>query len=297
MARGKLGASAELILCTMIWAFSFAVTKGVGREITPILGIFVRIALALPVLAIAAWRRGELSLPTARDIPGLVALAFLGVIIVQDVQYIAMRSAGVANANWIVAAEPVVTALLARIFLGEKFGLVGVLGFITAMIGVLLVVGLGTHGLGLFSVGGMGDVLLMGTAVAWCAFQTVGRALVTSRPPAFTVFWMFAAAFAMQSAILPFSGESFAQLADVSARAWCSLVYLGCISSGACYMMWCDGLAAMPAGAVAAFLFLQPVFGSIAGYLIEGERFTIYAAAGGALVIAGVAIVSFGRKR
>lgn len=298
MARSRSIAVLELVFCTLIWSVAFAVTKEAGREVTPMVAILMRIVLALPLLGAAAAMTGRLALPSARDLPGLALLALLGIIILQDLQFLAMKSAGVANANWIVAAEPVITALLAHIFLGEKFGSIGYAGLAIAIVGVLLVVGLGTKGLGLFSVGGMSDVILMGTAVDWCVFQTLGRAIARRRPGAsLSVFWMFVLALPMQAAIVAATGEDVAQLASISPGAWGSLLYLGCLSSGLCYMMWYDGLAVMPAASVAAFLFLQPVFGTAAGYIIEGERFTPYAALGGALVIAGVVMVSIGRGR
>lgn len=282
----------EILLCVFFWGASFASMKIATREVTPFLAVWVRIALGMLVLTPVACLRGELRPPGRGELLPLLLLGFLGVVFHQNIQFIGMRSAGVANANWLIAGTPSVVAVLGWFFLGEKLSRFSIAGLLVSGFGVLLVVGLGTKGLGMFRMGGMGDLLIAISAVNWAVFQIFSRRLVSRKPPTFTAFWINVSALVLQTALLLICSVDLGGLRHVSASGWGAMVFLGCICSGLCYILWYDGLSVIPAAYVTAFQFLQPVLGAIVAYFLMGERFTPYIYIGGALILIGVWMVN-----
>lgn len=285
-------ACAETLLCVFFWGASFASMRIAVSEVTPLLAVWFRIALGLPVLTIAVAWRGELRMPRRGEVLPLLFLGFMGVVFHQNIQFFGMRTAGVANANWLIAGTPSVVALLGWLFLGEKLTRGAVAGLLISGLGVLLVVGLGTKGLGLFRMGAFGDLLIAVSAVNWAVFQILSRRMVSGNRPTFTAFWINAFAVMIQTALLAFFPPDLGQLADVSPAGWGAMLFLGCVCSGLCYIFWYDGLSVMPAAKVAAFQFLQPLFGAVAAYFLAGERFTPFIFIGGSLIMTGVWLVN-----
>jgi len=285
-------ACAEIVLCVLFWGASFASMRIAVGELTPLLAVWFRVALGLPVLTAAALLRGELRPPTRRELLPLVLLGFMGVVFHQNIQFAGMRTAGVANANWLIAGTPSVVALLGWLFLGEKLTPGAVAGLFISGFGVLLVVGLGTRGLGMFRMGALGDLLIAISAVNWAVFQITSRRLVSGGSPTFTAAWINIFAFAIQTALLALMPPDLGQLAQVSAKGWCAVFFLGCVCSGLCYVFWYDGLSVMSAAKVTAFQFLQPLFGAAAAYVLAGERFTPFIFIGGSFIMVGVWMVN-----
>lgn len=286
----------EISFCVFFWGASFASMKIAVGETAPILAVWFRIAFGMLVLLpFAVWRKELAPLPR-KDWLALAVLGFQGVVFHQNVQFVGMASAGVANANWMIAGTPSVVALLGWLFLGETLSKGSVAGLLISGFGVLLVVGLGTKGLGLFRIGALGDLMITVSAVNWAVFQILSRRLVRASRPTFTVFWMNVFALAMQSVLLLVFPSGISELASISPRGWSAMLFLGCICSGLCYIFWYDGLSVMPAARVAAFQFIQPLFGVLAAYFITGERFTPFILFGGTLTLCGIWMVNHGKR-
>lgn len=285
-------ACAEILLCVFFWGASFASMRIAVHEVSPLLAVWFRVALGLPVLTLAAGWRGELRWPRRGEIQVLLFLGFMGVFFHQNIQFWGMRTAGVANANWLIAGTPSVVALLGWLFLGEKLTCGAVAGLIVSGLGVLLVVGLGTKGLGLFRMGVLGDFLIAVSALNWAVFQILSRRMISGSRPTFTAFWINVFALVIQTLLLAVFPPDLGRVADISPAGWVALFFLGVVCSGLCYVFWYDGLSVMPAARVTAFQFLQPLFGALAAYFLTGERFTPFIFIGGSLIMLGVWMVN-----
>ncbi|MDR1581436.1 MAG: DMT family transporter [Synergistaceae bacterium] len=286
-------AVAEILLCVLFWGASFAAMKISVARVEPLLAVWLRISLGLFLIIPAARYRGEFRKPFRDEAVPLLVLAILGIVFHQNIQFTGMRSAGVANSNWMIAATPAAVAVLGMIFLGERVHAAAVLGLLSAGAGVLLVIGLGTKGLEIFKAGGTGDLLIAVSAVNWAVFHIMSRRLLRGCTPTFAILWMNIFAFLIQSgAVFIFWPQNFWGLLHVPMRDWCVIMFLGCVCSGLCYILWYDGLSVITAARVSAFQLLQPVVGVIVAYFFMGERFTSYIYAGGAMILTGVWLIN-----
>jgi drug/metabolite transporter (DMT)-like permease len=286
-------AGVEVTLCVFSWAASFASMKIAVLEISPFLAVWFRILFGLLIITPAIIYRGDYRRPFRDEVIPLLVLAFFGVAFHQNLQFAAMRSAGVANSNWMIAGTPSFVALLSWIFLKEKLNGLAIAGLITSWIGVLLIVGLGTRNPEGTSGWGLGDIMIAVSAINWGVFHILSRRMLKNHSPAFSIFWVNLFAMIMQSALVFFiAPQKFSGLLDVSVKGWCSVVFLGCVCSGLCYLLWYDGLSVLPATSTSVFMLLQPIFGAVVAYFMTGERFTAFLYVGGVLTLIGIWMVN-----
>ncbi len=282
----------EVMVCVFFWGASFALMKISVNALDALLAVWFRIFFGMFVLLSAALLRREFRLPRGKEWGMLLLLGAQGVVLHQNIQFVGMASAGVANANWLMAATPGIVAVLGWAFLGERLPRSAIGGLCLAVVGVLLVLGLGNKGLGLFRLGGFGDCLIAISAINWALLQILSRRFVSGKPPTFVALWMNLAALALQSVLVALFPPDYSRLPLLSRSEWAALIFLGAVCSGLCYVFWYDGLSVMSAARVTAFQYFQPIFGVIVAYFLSGERFTPFILVGGALILFGVWLVN-----
>jgi O-acetylserine/cysteine efflux transporter len=78
---------------------------------------------------------------------------------------------------------------------------------------------------------------------------------------------------------------------------WSTVAYSACVSSMVAYSLWYWLMARYPMSQIAPFNLLSPVFGVLAGVLMLGETLTWHMLVGGAITMAGVAVIVIRRPR
>jgi drug/metabolite transporter (DMT)-like permease len=159
------------------------------------------------------------------------------------------------------------------------------LGICTALAGVLVL--LLAHGLKAVSGLFLGDVLLLGSLVAWVFYTTLGRTLVAAEGPLRTSAWSNVAGALWLLPLAPWvlRPEVVGAASPVAKGA---LLYLGLGSSVLSYLIWFAALGRTDASKVAVFSNLQPVATALAARVALGEPIGAEVVVGGALVLLGV---------
>lgn len=298
----KNAAQLKAAAATLSWGASFVAIKIALRECAPLTVIWVRFLLGLPVLLCLAMfserglsREERFSLGRLRTaLPGraewlpLSVLGFLGGPFHHLLQSTGLRTAQAATSAWIVSTIPVFIAILGWLFLKEHFGRKGVLGLLLAAIGVLAVVTKGhperlflVHGLGL------GDFLVLLSAVNWAVFSVASRKFLGSSEPEKSTFWVMFLGWLQTSLLFVFS-EHVQELAALSGAAWMSLLFLGVFCTGLAYAFWYDALRVLPASRVGVFMYLNPLSATAMAVMFLGETLTGATLAGVVAIFAGV---------
>ena len=181
--------------------------------------------------------------------------------------------------------SPFVVALGAHLFVpGERMRVIQVAGLAFAFCGVAAAF---ADGLRLPSQRELiGDALLLCAAVVWGATTVVIKASrlasISANKVLFYQLAVSAAALPLISVLLGESGVT-----DLTPVVLGSLAYQIVIVAFASYLAWFWLIAHYPAGRLAAFSFLTPLFGVLAGGVLLGERIS------GAMVLS-MALVCFG---
>ena len=196
-------------------------------------------------------------------------------------------SAGVASL--IISAVPVMVAILAPFFIGEKSSRRKTLGILVALLGVVILIVRGTPGVEL-EVGSLVGAAVIAIAPLSWAFNTVLSRPLTSRIGATPItILMILAGTAM---ILPLARSSTVEVMAVMTLAeWAWLAYLVVPCTVGGYLIWFWALRQLDATRTATFVYLVPLWGLIWAYFALGEKLTLWVGIGGICVLGGIYLV------
>jgi len=283
----RLAAFAAIV----VWGISFVATKAVLREISPITLITIRFALGVAFLNAVLASREKNLLPPRAFLPSLALMGCVGVLIHQMLQAFALTMTSAINTGWLIGLIPIWTAILAVLFRGERFGLFRAAGLVVGLAGTLIVITGGqisTASLGLPSA--KGDLLILVSTLNWAVYTVIGHATIRALGALRATTWSMTIGWLM---LLPFfiARGSWTEIPRLTPSGWTALVFLGVACSGLGYLFWYGALSRLDAGSVAAFLYIEPLVTLAAAATLLGEPIRPATLAGGALLLAGVAMV------
>jgi drug/metabolite transporter (DMT)-like permease len=184
--------------------------------------------------------------------------------------------------------EPIIIALLFWAFLREPISSRIWAGLLVSLAGAAVLFWPDITASTTNPVDSTGILFLLAAPVSW-AIYTIGAKPLLSRYSSFAVTGcsMLLAA----PLILFMASKPYAELfSTTSPRTWAELFYLAAFNSLLGAVLWSYGTRFLPGAAVGAFLYLLPVVAVAAGYLILAEPITPWLVAGGAIMLAGVAL-------
>lgn len=268
----------------LIWGLGFTFAKAAVSEFPPILLMALRFAVTALALV---W--------FVKRPPGIMARLFVIALVSAAVQYsltfYGLKLLDASTAILVVQTEVPFCALLAALFLGERLTPKKLLGMAVAFAGVALIAGeprLDDNWDGIF--------LVLGGAFTWAVGQVMIRHL--GQIGGFSLIaWVavFAAPQLMIASLVIESGH-LEVMRDASWVVWSTIVYLGLVMTALGYGIWYHLLGSYEVNKVAPFLLLLPVVTVAGSVTLLGETLTVWLAAGGALVIAGVGIIVVERR-
>jgi drug/metabolite transporter (DMT)-like permease len=286
-----LAVGTMVLLCT-VWAVQQVAGKvALSEGIPPILQALIRSAVAGPLvvawLALRRGRRGVAALFAADGTlwPGALAASLFAIEFVLLFEGIKLSSA--SRAVIILYTAAFFTALGGHLLLpNERLRPINALGLLLAFAGVAATIGGGESG------SALGDALVLGAAAAW-GFTTVvikaSRALMAASAEKVLAYQLLGS-IPVLLIVAWASGELI--VPHATALAWLSLLYQCVIVAFASYLTWFWLISRYPAGRLAAFSFLTPLFGVLAAALLLGEPVTPMLLVGLACVGVGLRLVN-----
>ncbi len=281
-----------LLFSVIIWGWTFVATKICLAFMSPIELVGLRFLIGVPLIfAIIRFNHipfeftsGELRAVIIGSI--IIAVHFL-------MQAIAMTYTTATNTSWIIATSPLALAILSVLILKEKVGNHQIAGIIAASFGVILLVSKGEFG-SLGWLKSIGDWMILASANTWALYTIVTRDVSRSRNPLLVTLCVFLPVTVL---CLLYLGVfyNFRHLSSLPAEPVIALLFLGILGT-VTQWFWQIGVAKLGAARAGTFLYLEPVATTILAVPLLKEPFTVYAAAGGLMVTAGVWWAQMGSK-
>ncbi len=291
MQSSKLINTLKVLFAVVAWGASFIATKVALRDVSPVTVVWLRFAMGVVIIGVAIAARGQFRLPAWRDAGYFALLGFLGIAYHQWLQSTGLQTAQASTTAWIVATTPIFMALLGVLVLGEHLGIIQIGGIGLATVGVLMVVSGGDIGaLGMDSQGMPGNLYILASAPNWAIFSVLSRRGLRQHSPAWMMFYVMGFGWLISS-IGFFAGPGFADVAQLTLNGWWGILFLGVACSGLAYVFWYDGLQAIPASQVGAYLYLEPLVAVGVAGVILGEPILLASLVGGAAILLGVYLV------
>ncbi|MER6253005.1 EamA family transporter [Streptomyces sp. NPDC001584] len=270
-AWGTAGAAASLLF--------------LASDLGPLALSFWRCAGGLVVLLGVLAVRGSRP-ATGRVRPSAASLIGTGLLftVFQAAYFAAVRETGLAVGTVVtLGAGPVIIALGARSWMGERLGRGGVAAVAGALAGLAVLV-LGSGG---------GEVRPLG--VGWALLSAAGYAGMTLRArwlgqrgaggdPLVTTAWSVAVG---TVCLLPLAAVEglLPHTADLGRVLWL-LVYVATVPTALAYALYFTGAAAVRAATVSVIMLIEPVSAAVIAVLLLGERLT------GAVVLGTVLLLT-----
>jgi drug/metabolite transporter (DMT)-like permease len=284
--RDRRIAELGLLLTVAIWSANFVVVKAAIGEVGPLAFTTLRYVIAAATMfTIVRWRTGSITL-----LPGLwwklMLLGMLGFGCYQVAWTLGLSMISAGDSALIVSAAPVLTVLLAGAVGMDRLTGPKVLGAMVAFAGVAVVVTSGQ-----LSVGSslLGDALTMAAAVFWAVYTVLAARMLRHVDPLQAIAWSVLGGMLF---LLPFGLLEVATTppASVSAAAIAGVLYSGMLAAGTANVFVFHAITIVGPARASAAQFLVPFGAVLLGALVLSEPVGLVQLAGGAVIIAGVAL-------
>lgn len=283
---------AKLVLVAAIWGGTFVAGRLVSQSIPHFSAGAARFLVAAVALVCVTWRQyGGLPRLSRQELWLTLGLGLSGIFLYNACFFAALALLPASRTALLVALNPVATALVAGLFLGQRLSWLRWLGIAVALFGATIVVSRGELGLHMFASAGRGE-LIMGTAVlSWALYTVLGQRALRSLSP------MVATTYASLWGVLFLVLASIPEWPQIQWRqlGWPTLLavaYLGLLGTAVGFTWYYQGVQRLGPARAAIFTNLVPVFGVLLGMLLLGEAVLPSMIVGGLVVIAGVMLTN-----
>jgi len=277
-----------VLLATMaVWGANLSVVKMLIEHLEPLVVSVLRmIVAALALLAVVRWQ-GLQWRGIRRDqwlaLLGCAALMFyLNQLLFTE----GMARTVASNAALIIALNPLMSTLMAAVFLGDKLTPARLAGVVMGFGGVAAVV-LHRPGVAL-GTAGLGDALIFGSVITWVSGGVLVRRIARELDP------MLISTVATLLGTLMLSAHLLLRPTPLQAH-WDQmtpllvllLVLSGLLANAVGGVVWNRGLVQLGVARTSLYAYWVPIFGVAFAVMLLGEPLTVWHAVGLAAVLGG----------
>ena len=265
----------------VLWASAFVAIRHLGETVPPGALSLCRLLIAAVALGVLVFRRPP-TWPKKADWPLLLTCGIFWFGIYNLALNEAERRIDAGTAALIVQIGPILVALLATVFLGEKMTSWLLLGLGVGFVGVVIIARASSQS----TTGDVVGVLLAAVAAVTYAVGVLAQKPVLGRLPGLEVTWI--AVLLGAAVCLPWTGDlvEVTRTAPASTLLW--IVYLGLFPTAIAFSTWAYALSRTDAGKLSVTTFLVPLIATLIAWLLLDEVPPPLAFVGGALCIVGV---------
>ena len=193
-------------------------------------------------------------------------------------------------ASLVVSSSPAFAAVMAAGLLGERIRPRQVVGLAVALLGVAVVVAVGSSGSTFEVTSVLPASVAVLTPIAWALYTVISKPLAMHHAAIGAVGVTLAIGTVF---LIPFTPHAIDGANQLTSGSWLWLVCIT-VAGTAPYLVWFKALRTLPASQTAAYMYLIPAFALLWTLLLLHEAPKLAALFGGVLVVAGVALAQLG---
>ena len=286
---------------TLIWGTNYSIVKRAFTEIHPqaFNAMRMMIASSLFLVTILILNRSRRSAAaevnsvfytpaplTACDWLVLTGLGAVGHALYQYLFVGGLALTSVANSSLMLAATPVVIAIVSAFMGRERVGPLHWLGAALSLTGIYIVV---AHGVSGTQSSMRGDLMMVGAVCCWTAY-TLGAGPLMKRhsPVGVTGLSMAIGTLVYVPIMLP--KVRAIDWLSVSSATWIAILYSAIFALAVAYTIWYMAVREIGSARTAVYSNLIPIVAMLTAVVFLGERLTRSRLAGAAAVLVGVAL-------
>lgn len=266
----------------LIWGSAFPAIRTGLESYTPEHLTLLRLLIASFILLLFSFIY-KLRLPDLKDIPAIFMFGALGFTFYHIELNYGEKTVNAGSASLIVSVTPIVTAILASIFLNEKMKLNGWIGGVISFIGIALISFSQGDTMQLNS-GGLFILLAAISESLYFVFQTSYLKKYGFLP--FTIYTILSSTVCM----LIFLPGLYQEILAVPLEVNLSVIYLGVFPTVLPYIALAYIISRTGASEATSSLYLTPITACFIAWIWLGEVPTLVSIIGGGITILGIVI-------
>lgn len=188
---------------------------------------------------------------------------------------------------------PAFAAIIAAVWLNERIVARQIVGFVIALSGVAVVILAGSGDSELTVDNPWGAALTIISPMSWAVYTVLTKMLTTRFQPITAIgLAMIAGSLSM----LPLWPHAIAGIGDITAGQWAWMTFLVFGGTVVPYMVWWRALGKLTAATTTAYMYAIPLAALFWSWAVLDIVPTPVALLGGAVIIAGVAMIQFSKR-
>ncbi|PYV27056.1 MAG: EamA/RhaT family transporter [Acidobacteria bacterium] len=288
-----------LLVCNLIWGSQFVIYKIVQRQAGPVFAplfpIFIALLLLIPLVRAERKRRNaEFTLTHGRDILEFLLIGVFGQVVAQVFVAWSVRFTLASNAALLALALPIVTALMAYLFLGERMTPMRWLSFALAIAGVVEMSGIRWGQLDFTSRRYLLGNLMVLLAISGSAFyNSYSKKLLRRYSPLEVLLYSYCVfVLAVAPIALYTEPQTFRNMPHFTPLVWLCFFLLAVFQYFVAMVLFLNVLTRLDATQAGLSNYLITFFGVLAAVLVVHERLTPVMVIGGILVLASTLLIT-----
>ncbi len=278
-------AEAGILVTVLIWSANFVLVKAAIGVLGPLAFAGARFSVAaVTLLAILRWRQGQVQ-PPAGQLRVLLALGAFGFGAYQILWSIGLTSISAGDSALIVAASPVLTALLAGAVGMDRLTLPKAAGALIAFAGVAIVIARG-HDLTL-GASLPGDLLTLAAASLWALYTVGGTRVLRRVDPLQATTWTVVGGLLVLAPLALFDGFE-RHWTGIGPEVLLAIVASGSLAAGVANVFVFNAIRFIGPTRATAMQLLVPAGAVLLGAAFLGEPVGVAQVVGGGVIVAGV---------
>lgn len=290
-SRGVMGVINKnlMIIATLFFSGAFIAGKFSVAEFPVYSLTFFRFLIAAVVLFFILRIKGVDLTLERKDIPRVVLLSLLGMVGYHVFFFTALKHTSSVNTSLIAAMNPIVTTIMASIFLKEKFPKKAIGGILISFTGVALIVTNGSLEVIKNMNFNVGDIYMLMAILSFSIYFIVLKGIVGRIDPMKLTFYVFFFCVVMLVPMVIYENP-VEYLPRTTSKGWGSLIYMSIFASVVAYLIQQISVKRIGPAKTSLYVNLVPLFSMIMAYFILGEVITLPKIFAGAMIISGVLI-------
>ena len=293
----------KLTIVAAIWGFGWPAGRVVATELPPIGSAWVRyVMVVIMFLAYLKWSN-QWILPSKTQWKHVAWIGLFSTFVYQAMFMYGMRYTAAGDASLMITFNPLFTAFLAVLLLGERMSwrLFGGLVLAFAGVAVLFLASPNTDIPEMER--WIGNAFIAGAAFAWATSTIIMKRVMTDIPedaeaplsPLHLTVWSSVIGLLI---LTPWAGLEALEATWTmpSLEAWTGIIFLAVFSTVLAYVWFADGIRIIGAGPAAFYVYLVPPFGILGGWLLLNEQLGTSLVVAFALIVGGVLLAQSKQK-
>ena len=293
----------KLTIVAAIWGFGWPAGRVVATELPPIGSAWVRyVMVVIMFLAYLKWSN-QWILPSKTQWKHVAWIGLFSTFVYQAMFMYGMRYTAAGDASLMITFNPLFTAFLAVLLLGERMSWRLFGGLVLAFAGVAVLFFASPNTDIPEMERWIGNAFIAGAAFAWAASTIIMKRVMTDIPedaeaplsPLHLTVWSSVIGLLI---LTPWAGIEALEATWTmpSLEAWTGIIFLAVFSTVLAYVWFADGIRIIGAGPAAFYVYLVPPFGILGGWLLLNEQLGTSLVVAFALIVGGVLLAQSKQK-